>query len=146
MAETSHALNRRIGMLVDRAGRIEAVAVGDARRVEVPRKPSAPSGRDRFCTLRWLATRLGDEPLTSWDLVPLALHRLDALAVVGVGEDGAPGPVRVAHLLPADERDGNPAPAPRQARSLPPGAATPGRSVRGTGRGRRASSTTISWR
>ena len=137
MAETSHALNRRIGMLVDRAGRIEAVAVGDARRVEVPRKPSAPSGRDRFCTLRWLATRLGDEPLTSWDLVPLALHRLDALAVVGVGEDGAPGPVRVAHLLPADERDGNPAPAPRQARSLPPGAATPGRSVRGTGRGRR---------
>jgi len=137
MAETSHALNRRIGMLVDRAGRIEAVAVGDARRVEVPRKPSAPSGRDRFCTLRWLATRLGDEPLTSWDLVPLALHRLDALAVVGVGEDGAPGPVRVAHLLPADERDWNPAPAPRQARSLPPGAATPGRSVRGTGRGRR---------
>ena len=137
MAETSHALNRRIGMLVDRAGRIEAIAVGDARRVEVPRKPSAPSGRDRFCTLRWLATRLGDEPLTSWDLVPLALHRLDALAVVGVGEDGAPGPVRVAHLLPADERDGNPAPAPRQARSLPPGAATPGRSVRGTGRGRR---------
>ena len=137
MAETSHALNRRIGMLVDRAGRIEAVAVGDARRVEVPRKPSAPSGRDRFCTLRWLATRLGDEPLTSWDLVPLALHRLDALAVVGVGEDGAPGPVRVAHLLPADERDGNPAPAPRQARSLPPGAATPRRSVRGTGRGRR---------
>ena len=137
MAETSHALNRRIGMLVDRAGRIEAVAVGDARRVEVPRKPSAPSGRDRFCTLRWLATRLGDEPLTSWDLVPLALHRLDALAVVGVGEDGAPGPVRVAHLLPADERDGTPAPAPRQARSLPPGAATPGRSVRGTGRGRR---------
>ena len=137
MAETSHALNRRIGMLVDRAGRIEAVAVGDARRVEVPRKPSAPSGRDRFCTLRWLATRLGDEPLTSWDLVPLALHRLDALAVVGVGEDGAPGPVRVAHQLPAHERDGNPAPAPRQARSLPPGAATPGRSVRGTGRGRR---------
>ena len=137
MAETSHALNRRIGMLVDRAGRIEAVAVGDARRVEVPRKPSAPSGRDRFCTLRWLATRLGDEPLTSWDLVPLALHRLDALAVVGVGEDGAPGPVRVAHLLPADERDGNPAPAPRQARTPPPGAATPGRSVRGTGRGRR---------
>jgi GTP-binding protein HflX len=124
MAETSHALNRRVGILVDRAGRIEAVSVGDARRVDVPRKPSAPSGRDRFCTLRWIATRLGDEPLSSADLSPLALHRLDAMAVVGVGEDGAPGPVRVAHLLPAEERARAAAPA-RPAPVLPHGVVVP---------------------
>ncbi len=63
MASISRALNRRIGMLVDRAGRVERIAVGDARRVEVPRKPSAPSGRMRFCTLRFLTTRLNDEAL-----------------------------------------------------------------------------------
>jgi GTP-binding protein HflX len=123
MAETGHALSRRVGVLVDRAGRIEAVAIGDARRVDVPRQPSAPSGRDRFCTLRWIATKDGDEPLSASDLSPLALHRLDALAVIAVEADGAPGPVRVAHLLPAEERERGPAqdaPAP-----VPPGVVVP---------------------
>jgi len=93
------------------------VAIGDARRVDVPRQPSAPSGRDRFCTLRWIATKASDEPLTATDLSPLALHRLDALAIVAVENDGAPGPVRVAHLLPAEERERKPtkdAPAARR--------------------------------
>jgi GTP-binding protein HflX len=108
LADAGHALNRRVGVLVDRAGRIEAVAIGDARRVDVPRQPSAPSGRDRFCTLRWIATKDGDEPLTATDLSPLALHRLDAQAIIAVEHDGAPGPVRVAHLLPAEERERRP--------------------------------------
>jgi GTP-binding protein HflX len=73
--------------------------------LKVPREPSAPSGRSRFCTLRWIATKDGDEPLTPADLSPLALHRLDALAVVAVESDGSPGRVRVAHLLPAEERE-----------------------------------------
>ena len=81
MAAISHALNRRLGLLVDRAGRVEAVAVGDARRVVVPRQPSAPAGRLRFCTLRFLATRLEDESLSAEELAPLALHRLDAMAI-----------------------------------------------------------------
>ncbi len=123
LAEAGHALGRRVGVLVDRAGRIEAVAIGDARRVEVPRQPSAPSGRDRFCTLRWIATKAVDEPLTASDLSPLALHRLDALAIVAVAPDGAPGPVRVAHLLPAEERERKPAKAPPTV--LPPGTVVP---------------------
>jgi GTP-binding protein HflX len=123
MAETGHALSRRVGVLVDRAGRIEAVAIGDARRVDVPRQPSAPSGRDRFCTLRWIATKDGDEPLGASDLSPLALHRLDALAVVAVEPDGAPGPVRVAHLLPAEERERRPVKNPPAA--IPPGVVVP---------------------
>jgi GTP-binding protein HflX len=123
MAEAGHALNRRLGVLVDRAGRIEAVAIGDARRVEVPRQPSAPSGRDRFCTLRWISTKEGDEPLAAGDLSPLALHRLDALAVVAVESDGSPGPVRVAHLLPAEEQERKRAPAPPAA--LPAGFVAP---------------------
>ena len=103
LAAITHELNRRVGLLVDRAGRVERVAVGDARRVAVPRQPSAPAGRLRFCTLRFLATQLGDQPLDAEELAPLALHRLDVMAVVGVHESGMPGPVRVAHLLPAPE-------------------------------------------
>ena len=123
LAEAGHALGRRVGVLVDRAGRVEAVAVGDARKVDVPRQPSAPSGRDRFCTLRWVSTRDGDEALSAYDLSPLALHRLDALAVVAVEPDGAPGPVRVAHLLPAEERERKP--AKESPAALPPGLVVP---------------------
>ena len=134
MAEVSHDLNRRVGVLVDRAGRIEAVTVGEAKRITIPRQPSAPTGRDRFCTLRFLSTRLGDEILTPSDLSPLALHRLDALAIIAVAEDGLPGDVRVAHLLPADERGGALTQRATTAvdevqgrpRSLPPGAVLPG--------------------
>ena len=100
----SRQLNRRIGLLIDRSGRIEAVSVGQAHTLGVPRKPSAPSGRMRFCTLRFVATRFSDGELPSEELAPLALHRLDALAVIAVENDGLPGPVRVAHLLPAPER------------------------------------------
>jgi GTP-binding protein HflX len=104
IAGLSRQLNRRIGLLIDRSGRIEAVSVGEAHTLGVPRKPSAPSGRMRFCTLRFVATRFVDDELSSEELAPLALHRLDALAVVAVGDDGLAGPVRVAHLLPAPER------------------------------------------
>ena len=132
MAAVTHALNRRVGVLVDRAGRVEAVTIGDAKGITVPRQPSAPAGRDRFCTLRFLATRRGDEELSPADLAPLALHRLDALAIVGVAEDGLPGPVRVAHLLPAAERESRGAASPDPSESaealrLPPGAVLPRR-------------------
>lgn len=84
----------------------------------MPREPSAPSGRDRFCTLRWIATKQHDEPLTPADLSPLALHRLDAMAVVAVEPDGSPGPVRVAHLIPAEERERTGAPSEGAVRRL----------------------------
>ncbi len=128
MAAVSHELNRRVGVLLDRAGRVEAVTVGEAKRVTVPRQPSAPAGRDRFCTLRFVSTRLSDEPLSPAELSPLALHRLDALAVIAVGDDGLPGPVRVAHLLPADDRRPDDGARPRdghvEAERLPRGAVT----------------------
>jgi GTP-binding protein HflX len=126
LATITHDLNRRVGLLVDRLGRIEAVAVGEAHHIDVPRKPSAPAGRMRFCTLRFLSTRLGNAELGAVELAPLALHRLDVLAVIGVEPDGSPGPVRVAHLLPAPGRPGGtrrvPAvetPVPRRGLVLP---------------------------
>jgi GTPase len=104
VAAISHALNRRVGLLIDRAGRVEAVSVGEAHRLDVPRQPSAPAGRLRFCTLRFIATRMNDDEPSSADLAQVALHRLDVLALVAVEPDGLPGPIRVAHLLPAPAR------------------------------------------
>ena len=140
MASITHALNRRVGILVDRAGRVEAVALGEAKRLSVPRKPKAPEGRDRFCTLRFLATRRGDDALSPADLAPLALHRLDAMAVIAVTEDGLPGPVRVAHLLPAEDRDGGATAAtPRGQERDEPEQRLPRGAVTAPGNGRRKS-------
>jgi len=80
----------------------------------------------RFCTLRFLSTRFGDDKLSAEELAPLALHRLDALATVAVVDGGDAGPVRVAHLLPAPERVGPAAEAERpELPRLPRGAAVP---------------------
>jgi GTP-binding protein HflX len=143
MAALSLALNRRIGLLIDRAGRVEAISVGHAHRLDVPREPSAPSGRLRFCTLRFLATKFTDEIPSPVDLAPLALHRLDAMALIAVAKSGMPGNVRVAHLLPAPERIGPNVAAERSVdppppRRLPRGALLPRR------RGRRATVEEIS--
>lgn len=141
LASISREINRRIGLLIDRAGRVEAISVGGAERVEVPRKPSAPSGRMRFCTLRFLSTRFNDAPLSSEELAPLALHRLDVMATIAVAADGSPGPVRVAHLLPApDHPSARGGSAQRETQreqrraTLPRGAAAP----RGRRNGKRA--------
>ena len=112
LAQLSADLNRRIGLLVDRAGRIEKISVGSAEAITVPREPSAPSGRMRFCTLRFITTRFSESELTTAELAPLALHRLDALAVLSVSDDGQLGDARVAHLLPAPEGSAATQPAP----------------------------------
>jgi GTP-binding protein HflX len=54
--------------------------------------------------LRLIHTHLNEEPLSRDDLTDLALLRLDAVAAVGVGPDGLPGKVFVAHLLPENAR------------------------------------------
>jgi len=135
MTTLSSSLNRRIGLLIDRAGRVEAISVGHAHQLDVPREPSAPSGRLRFCTLRFLATKFSDEIPSPADLAPLALHRLDAMAIIAVGKGGMPGMVRVAHLLPAPERIKRDGTAERSTaesapRRLPRGAVMPRRRSR----------------
>lgn len=137
LAAISRDLNRRIGLLVDRAGRIEAISVGEAHRLEVPRQPSAPSGRLRFCTLRFLATRLDDEEPSREDLAAIALHRLDVMAIIAVEDDGLPGDVRVAHLLPAPERLSGGQESAEERDAVPHPAVLPRGIVRPRPRGRR---------
>ena len=107
MAAISHALQPARGA----ARRSRRPGRGGRRRRGARPDRAAPAQRARrggmrFCTLRFLATKFeDDEPLRPADLAPLALHRLDAMAIIAVDEQTAcPGPVRVAHLLPAPER------------------------------------------
>jgi GTP-binding protein HflX len=100
LSELSRELNRQVGVLLTRKGEVEWVIVGDAARLLLPDIGRARAGQARLRGLRLIHTHLNEEPLSRDDLTDLALLRLDAVAAVGVGPDGLPGRVFVAHLLP----------------------------------------------
>lgn len=101
LAELSHETRRQIGALVDRSGHVEYVVVGDNRRIELPDFKRIRVAVDRFRGLRFVHTHLRGEGLTQDDLTDLALLRLDLMVAVDVNpDDGLPGLVNVAHLLP----------------------------------------------
>ncbi len=91
LADFSRQTNRQVGVLLSRKGEVEAVVVGDAHKLELPDIGRARAGQVRLRGLRLVHTHLKSEPLTRDDLTDLALLRLDAVAAVGVKEDGTAG-------------------------------------------------------
>ena len=96
----SRETNRQVGVLLNRKGNVEAVMVGNAHALELPDIGRARAGQVRLRGLRLVHTHLKSEPLTRDDLTDLALLRLDLVAAIGVKEDGLPGVLHYAHLLP----------------------------------------------
>ena len=107
LCELSREIRRQIGALVDRGGHICSIVVGDAKGIFLPDLSDYRHKRDRLCGLRLVHTHLNSEPLSEDDLTDLALLRLDIVAAMEVLEDGLPGKVHFAHLLP-DNPDGTP--------------------------------------
>ena len=83
------------------------MVVGNAHQIVLPDLKRLRVAERRFRGLRCLHTHLSDEPLTRDDLTDLALLRLDAMSAIEAREDGLPGLVRTAHLVPAASADGN---------------------------------------
>ncbi len=85
--------------------------VGDNRRIELPDFKRIRVAVDRFRGLRCVHTHLRGEGLTQDDLTDLALLRLDLMVAIEVNpNDGLPGLVSAAHLLPmaaVDVQNGN---------------------------------------
>jgi GTP-binding protein HflX len=100
LCEVSRETNRQIGVFLDRKGDVQAVIVGDARRLELPDVGRGRAGESRLRGLRLVHTHLNGEPLTRDDHTDLALLRLDLVAALEVRDDGLPGKVHWAHLLP----------------------------------------------
>ncbi|GAB6084641.1 GTPase HflX [Desulfuromonas carbonis] len=107
VTERSHELRRQLGLIIDRAGTIHHVIVGDDREIVIPDLSAFSFGRSGLRGLRCVHTHLKGEPLSQDDLTDLALLRLDLIAAIAVGSDGLPGRVDYAHLLPP--RPGQPA-------------------------------------
>src|SRR5512136_1979715 len=100
LCEVSRETNRQIGVFLDRKGDVQAVIVGDARRLELPDVGRSRAGESRLRGLRLVHTHLHGEPLTRDDHTDLALLRLDLVAAIEVRPDGLPGRIHFAHLLP----------------------------------------------
>jgi len=100
MTLLSAELGRQIGLLIDRAGTIREVIVGDNRSLMIPVSGRGRGSGLRLRGVRLIHTHLADEDLTEDDLADLALLRLDLVAALSVQEDGLPGRVRLAHLAP----------------------------------------------
>jgi GTP-binding protein HflX len=102
LTEMSREINRQIGVLVNRNGYVEYVVVGTAHGIVLPDLKRVRISAERFRGLRCVHTHLLGEELTQDDLTDLALLRLDLMAAIEVKQDGLPGIVRAAHLVPAN--------------------------------------------
>jgi len=102
LTEISKSINRQVGILVNRKGEVENVIVGNAYRLDLPDIGRARAGQSRLRGLRLVHTHLKSEPLTKDDLTDLALLRLDLVAAIGVLDQGLPGSLQFAHLVPAN--------------------------------------------
>jgi GTP-binding protein HflX len=100
LTEISLEMNRQVGVLVERSGKIRELLVGDAKGLEISDFGRFRGGDTRFRGLRYVHTHLKGEPVSSDDLTDLALLRFDLMAVLEVRENGLPGTIQVAHLQP----------------------------------------------
>ena len=98
--ELSYEIRRQIGFLINRRGVIESIIVGTDRQLVIPLLARSRSGPRLLRGVRFVHTHLKDQPLTKDDLTDLSLLRLDMMVAIGVGEQGEPAHISVAHLLP----------------------------------------------
>ena len=100
LTEQSRELRRQIGLIIDRSGEVKYVVLGDDRELVIPDLTGFGLGRSGLRSLRCIHTHLKGEALSQDDLNDLALLRLDMMVSLAVGEDGLPGPLHYAHLIP----------------------------------------------
>ncbi|MGB0679390.1 MAG: GTPase HflX [Polyangiales bacterium] len=104
----SHASGRQLGVLIDRAGVVQHVVVGDARQLFLPDLGRMRAAHGRLRGLRLVHTHLHHEPLTRDDLVDLTLLRLDLVAALCLGPKGNAQQVYYAHnvaLAPGEQQE-----------------------------------------
>jgi GTP-binding protein HflX len=107
MAQISFEVHRQVGVLLDRAGAVAQVIVGDAKGLLLPPLKRERGVQRRLKGLRLIHTHLDTPSLSQDDLMDLALLRLDAVAALLVTADGGPGPIQAAHLLPQPQNGRN---------------------------------------
>ena len=102
LAQLSWEIQRQLGLLIDRAGKVAYVLVGDPQSILIPDISEYRLAPGRLRGLRCIHTHLRNEPLTQDDLNDLALLRLDIMAAIVISDDGRPLQINWAHVFPGD--------------------------------------------
>ena len=105
ISSLSNELRRQIGLLINRAGKITCVIVGNHSKIVIPDISEYRIAPGRLRGLRCLHTHLNNEPLTNDDLTDLALLRLDLMGVITTEVDSRPPKVYLSHILPNQTED-----------------------------------------
>jgi GTP-binding protein HflX len=106
MVAAAWEIQRPVGVLVDRAGKVTHVVVGDPGSIELPalKKREAQA---RLSGWRGLIVHPGGGGIGRKELVGLAMNRLDALVAIDVdGPKPHGAEVWLAHLLPEADAEG----------------------------------------
>ena len=98
--ELSFEMRRQVGLVISRRGAVERVIVGTGKSLDLTALQQTRLGRRSLRGIRLVHTHLDNEPLNQEDLTDLALLRLDLIAALGVGQDGLPADIYVAHIVP----------------------------------------------
>ena len=99
MTGIAREIGRQVGVMVDRAGHVQAAVVGTPSEVEVPDLGRGRVGAGRLLGLRLLHVHLRGEGLTRDDLTDLQALRLDSITAIEARPDGMPGSLHVAWLV-----------------------------------------------
>lgn len=107
LSQLSFELNRQIGLLVHRSGKIETLIIGTHSGILIPSIGQISAAGGRLKGLRLIHTHLSGEAIDDEDLMDLLFLRLDLLSVLHIEEDGLPGKMHSVHLLPGQQQGEN---------------------------------------
>ncbi len=99
LAEISSEISRQVGVLLNRAGKVETVIVGDHKKIVIPSLSQIRSASGRLKGLRCIHTHLDGKDITEDDLMDLLFLRLDLMGMIKV-VDGLPERLYAVHLIP----------------------------------------------
>lgn len=93
-------IRRQIGILVNRAGKIVSVLIGDHQKIVIPDLSEYRTSPGRLKGLRCIHTHLNEEGLSRDDVTDLLLLRLDIMCVIMVSRHGTSRKVEIGHIFP----------------------------------------------
>lgn len=99
MCAIAHSISRQVGVLIDRAGRVTHVIVGDGHQLFLPDVGRLRASKGRLRGVRLVHVHLKGEGLTDDDLTDLSRLGLDLVVALTLRGE-LPDQVHVAHIVP----------------------------------------------
>lgn len=101
LCSLSSSVNRQVGLLIHRSGKVEAVIVGDHDRITIPPLSLIRTAGGRLRGLRCVHTTFGKSGLNDEDIMDMACLRLDMMSVLTMDE-GLPELLHTSYLVPEE--------------------------------------------